>query len=297
MSDTTQETQAPETEVVQDTQSSAPAETAQATEQPATGASADETSTATTAAPEVQADTQGNQGADAGQPAPAEVDESTTPAVDIAPAPAVTETPAAPEVKEPDPTPAEPVAQPAVEAPQVQVAPDPVAAPVVEETQAAAAQAPVSEFRTLINKILADGTSVEKQVVQRLEAYIDTMAPGKIVSPLVGAKSQFELWSILEFVFDAAPQEEFNKLWSLILAYFKEHENGALGPRYVNRFSEHWMQPLIKLTGLQRLLNLLMVTARPENRTAGLQSLDINKTLTDGITPTGRARILNFYGK
>jgi hypothetical protein len=205
-------------------------------------------------------------------------------------------------------TPAE-TAQPAAEVPQapvvqetqapvVTVVADPVPATVQEVQQPAETNdSNLSDFGRLLKHIKDEGTVVEKQLVQRMEAYLDAMAPGKVMSPQSGASHQYELWNILEFAFDKAPREEFNSLWTLLLGFFKEHENGALGPRYVNRFAQHWMQAAIKLTGLQRLINLLMVTARPENRTQGLKTVDIDRTLTDGITPEGRSRILNFYGK
>jgi hypothetical protein len=186
------------------------------------------------------------------------------------------------------------------EAPVAEAAPVVAAPPLVQEVAGTADEtpaAPLTEFQQAIKKIMDEGTAVQKQVVQRLEAYVESMAPGKPVEPSTGAALQYELWSVIEFIFDAAPREEFTMLWNLLLAYFREHEKGVFGARYVNRFSESWKNSSMKLTGFQRILNLLSVTARPENRAEGLKSVDINSTLTNGITPEGRARILGFYNK
>lgn len=198
------------------------------------------------------------------------------------------------------PVEAEPIAQVADTASAVDAAPVVAAPPIVQEVAEPADEAstvPLTEFQQMIKKIMDEGTAVQKQVVQRLEAYVESMAPGKPVEPSTGAALQYELWSVIEFIFDAAPREEFTMLWNLLLGYFREHEKGVFGARYVNRFSESWKNSSMKLTGFQRILNLLSVTARPENRAEGLKSVDINSTLTNGITPEGRARILGFYNK
>ncbi len=289
MSETTQEAQTPDTPVVQENETAAPAETTQAAEQPAQEAPSNETTAAAPAADETTADTQDNTGA---APSEAPVPEAPAVAAPVAadtPTAPVTETPVVQETQAPAEVP---------QAPAVTVMADPVPATVEEVQQPAETNdSNLSDFGRLLKHVKAEGTVVEKQLVQRMEAYLDAMAPGKVMSPQSGASYQYELWNILEFAFDKAPREEFNSLWTLLLGFFKEHENGALGPRYVNRFSQHWMQAAIKLTGLQRLINLLMVTARPENRVQGLKTVDIDRTLTDGITPEGRSRILNFYGK
>ena len=170
------------------------------------------------------------------------------------------------------------------------------AAPVVEEA-VATVTAELSAFQKKMVEIATKGTPEQTGLIAKLNTYIDEMKPGKPVHGDVGATKQYQLWRTIFSTIEHAPVEQFKSLWSILLAYFHEHADGAFHESYVFRFSEFWKHNKLELDGFQRILNLMKISADPKTRGETSKQVDLDKTLAQPFSEEGRNRLLGFYKK
>lgn len=155
-------------------------------------------------------------------------------------------------------------------------------------------------YSLMIKKLKESGTQHQKAVIDFFDQYLVAMDP-KLPAPKDAElyKQQQGLWTTLKSVLDDAPDEEFTKTWSLILAIFNRHNNGksAVSDVPIHRGSWLWSDADKRLTALQNLINLIQLTRKPEERQLGLKQVDMERALKDGLSDQARRRILAFYGK
>lgn len=154
-----------------------------------------------------------------------------------------------------------------------------------------------SDLGTVQRMVDKEGSKAQKSLVANLERYMEKMKPGMPVNNDEGARNQYQLWRTIQSVIENSSPEEFNKLWYIVLVYFKNFRTGALGERYVFRFSEYWIQSEEDLATFQRILNLIILTADPSTREKNLKQVSLPRTLEKGLTDFGRQRLLSFYNK
>ena len=171
------------------------------------------------------------------------------------------------------------------------VTPTAPTAPIVEKKEAPVA----SSFDAMIAKLKETGTPDQKSLIKAIETYMVNMAPGQLMDNNKGAQYQYSFWKLISSLVESAPQEEFKKLWSILLAYFDEYQKGAFAEKYVFRFSEYWHQNVDELSAYQRILNLIKLTANQANRSKGLKQIDMARTLELGFSEQARQRVLTFY--
>lgn len=164
-------------------------------------------------------------------------------------------------------------------------------APLVKET----VKSSLTGFDAQIQALRISGTTHQKNLIQALDLYVDKMHPSQTVSEDEGARHQYNLWRALIFVIDQSPQDEFKKLWNIVLAYFEHYKQTVFHDRYVFRFSEFWQWSDDQLTALQRLINIIKLTSNQEDRAKGLKQVDLNRSLDTGITDIGRQKLVSFY--
>lgn len=150
-------------------------------------------------------------------------------------------------------------------------------------------------FEAQIETIRTSGTTNQKNLSNALDMYVIKMHPTVEVSEDEGARHQYNLWRALIFIIDDAPQDEFKKLWNIVLAYFEYYKDTVFHDRYVFRFSEFWQWSDDQLTALQRLINIIKLTSNQETRAKGLKQVDLNRSLDTGISDIGRQKLVNFY--
>lgn len=222
-----------------------------------------------------------------------------TPAEEIVNETPVETTPVEPVVESPvvekveAPAPKEEVVQTPAPAPT----PAPVAqAPVVKNT--VVAPKPISSeptIESLFETMRQSGTVYEKSVMASLDAYREKMAPGIPVNPDDGARQQYNLWKLFETVVESAPEQEFKKLWSVMLAYINGNISGVFNDRYVYRFADQWVWGLGELNAFQRLLNLAITTSNPATRQIDIRRVSVAKTLAEGFSEKAKERLNNYY--
>jgi hypothetical protein len=197
---------------------------------------------------------------------------------------AVAETPVAEQVPTPAPAPA--------------VAPAPVVKPAVVNTVVAPAAKPAtaaeSSMENVFQKMRETGTVFEKMTMASLDSYVDKMKPGLPIPADVGARNQYALWKLFESVIETAPETEFKKLWSVILAFFNADKTGVFGERYVYRFADQWVWSIDELNSMQRIINLVINTKTPATRALDIKRISIAKTV-EGFSEKAKERLNNYY--
>lgn len=153
----------------------------------------------------------------------------------------------------------------------------------------------LSAFEETLATIERAPTVYEAALLRSLKTYVNDMAPGKIMEGEAGSQRQYGLWTSLRSIIQSSPDEEFKRLWSIVLMFANEYRNGAFGERYVFRFSEFWLYDVEELATFQRILTVINLTAEPSTRQASIKKLDITRTFANGLSEQGRSRLLAFY--
>ena len=180
---------------------------------------------------------------------------------------------------------------PKVEYPTKAAKPQPVQQPKPQVKDTVSKDA--GDFQATINKLRVSGTPSEVALIVAFDNYIENMKPGAPLDSNTGVSFQYKLWNAMFRAIEESPAQEFNKLWGIIVAYFREHHKGVFGGRYVNRFSEYWTRSLDELAAFQQLTNLLdVVITNPQNVN---KLVSIHRVVEKGFTEVGRGRLISLY--
>ena len=216
------------------------------------------------------------------EPAPAPVEEAKVEVTEPAPAP----------VEEPAPAPVEqPKAAPKVSYPTKAIKPVPMQQVKAEVKVTTAPE--VSDFEALVGKLRTSGTTAEVAFISTMDNYIENMKPGMPIEGSAGVAYQYKLWTALWRVIEDSPAQEFNKLWNLVVAYFRHYQKGVLNGQYVNRFAEFWVRGEDDLYAFQQLTNLLGIAATDRQNLSKLVS--IHRVVEKRFTEVGRGRLIGMY--
>jgi hypothetical protein len=162
---------------------------------------------------------------------------------------------------------------------------------VVQNTQ----QTITTDFETQMNGFKQNGTVAEKSLISGIEQYMKNMAPGKPIDFDVGARQQYQFWKLISGLAENSKTEDFKKLWSILLTYYKKYKTGVFHERYVFRFSENWVWSESELHGFQRVINVINLTCDPAERISGLKQVSLDRSLSEGFTDDARQRIVSYY--
>lgn len=188
-----------------------------------------------------------------------------------------------------------------VEQPAPVAEPTPVVQPVVKPVMA---PAPVMQklivekednsFEGKIAKLRQTGTTAQKSLIAKMDAYFAAMKPGLPVDPVKGGSHQLAFYMALRQVCETE-SAEFKSLFTLILEYFRNHKDGVLGDRYVFRFTETIKLSNAALKPYLSLLNLIRVASEAGSRAQVLKQVDLNRSLETGFSEAARQRINQFF--
>lgn len=186
----------------------------------------------------------------------------------------------------------QPAAQPKVEA-------------TVEPTPAPAAQPqPTAELNPQFKKpeglagvvfdIRNSGTDMQKTVADRLSAYAQDMAPGKMLSDAAIVQYQLQLWSTLRAVVES--EADFDLCFPLVVAFFKEGKDAAFSDRCVYRGAENIPLDKDTLAVFQNLINAIRAVVDRGSYQEATKIVDINRSIREGIfSDDGRNRLIALF--
>lgn len=175
--------------------------------------------------------------------------------------------------------------------------PTPNDAPVIEQSpvveQRKVTQS--TDFASAIEQLKTSGTQAQKSLIVGIESYITKMSPGVPIDANQGAREQYVFWKLISSIAESTPNDEFKKIWNLLLAYFEFYKDTVFHERYIFRFSEYWTWSEDDLNAFQRVINLIKLTSNPTERTASLSHVSIDRSLAVGFSDEARQRIVSFY--
>lgn len=144
--------------------------------------------------------------------------------------------------------------------------PAPTVAPTEAPTEAPTA-APVQ-----VNQVVPAAQSVDsmpisaaaKICLHEIAEYIEAMNPRRPLKSQDGANLQSKFYRTLRRILSLG--EEFNMVWSSLLAEFQKHSTGVFDNNNLLRCTEHMTLPKADVQAFCTLMNLLKITASVQTR-------------------------------
>ena len=174
-------------------------------------------------------------------------------------------------------------------------------APIVSEPVAAAAPA-APEVPTVpaVKEELKAKSKTEKgftpvyKVEIDLISYAEAMDNKKSIVPEEGGKWQYSLYNTIKSVLGAKNQEDFNKEFNTILAFFLKNKDGVFNEKWIFRFPEQWPGSPNEFNFFRRIVYLIIQTADPKGRKKALEDINM-EIVTQGLPENQRNMLFNFY--
>lgn len=170
-------------------------------------------------------------------------------------------------------------------APSVVPRPSKVVASVMPETKATPDQPEWFDSLSTYGKALK----------QAFDQYQLKMKPRASVNDADVGRAQTSLARILFGTVNVLEGNDFQNMFSHILAQFHKHADGVFHEMYVFRGADVIELPNEERRLFANLLNLLKLTADPAGRATALKQVDLNKTLGAGISEAGRQKVYGFF--
>lgn len=156
------------------------------------------------------------------------------------------------------------------------------------------AQPALSAIDQLIADVNATGSTDQIAIVTALADYVAMMRPGLPQDFNEGARRQVQLWSVLKNNIENVSMD-FKDRWDTILAFFAKDESGCFTHQYIYRFAEYIHLDPVSSEAFFNILDLIMLTANPAGRAAGLKQVDLSRSTGVGITPEGKRNLVMYY--
>ena len=146
------------------------------------------------------------------------------------------------------------------------------------------------------NALLPPEAQVHLRAVEdRLKEYVDTMAPGRVLTAEAGAFQQTQLWQgVINFLLQQPP-EVFMAGWAHFLDVVNQNREACFNPAYVNRFRENVRMTLPERRNFERLLFLALQTSDLRSRALALRQIDMNVVLAGLANESQRQKLIGFY--
>lgn len=146
------------------------------------------------------------------------------------------------------------------------------------------------------NALLPPEAQIHLRAVEdRLKTYVETMAPGRVLSAQDGAFQQTQLWQgVINFLLQQ-PAEVFMAGWAHLLEVINENRGACFSPAYINRFRENVRMTLPERRNFERLMHLAMQTSDRRSRALALRQIDMNVILAGLPSESQRQKLVGFY--
>lgn len=170
-------------------------------------------------------------------------------------------------------------------------------APVATDAPAATSEAPaVDDAQARLQERLAGELSKTEMIVRdTIQQYLDDVKPGRPVQAEFINRNQLMLWRLILRVIEAADDTEFEKGFTLLVAYFRANRKGALGEYHVFRGMDTITLDQDTTAAFQRALNLLIICATVSGPKEVGRHADLGRSLPEGVySDNARNRLLGF---
>lgn len=162
------------------------------------------------------------------------------------------------------------------------------------EQKPVAAQPVLSKFQKKIEEIKQSGSAIEKSIVTTLESYVKTLAPGVLNEETIIHRNQLQLWNIIKGTLEN--EEEFDNNWKLLIMFFREYREGALGGSYPFRGLDNIKGiSAEQIKAFMNVLNLLTISAGLNNKKDVSKFTRLDKSIHSIFKESVRQRVINYY--
>ena len=179
------------------------------------------------------------------------------------------------------------------------IAPTPPAAVVVEKAVVVEAAVPVSANASTNEQlavILKDVPAAHQIDINRIQAYLERMAPKRPIDSKVGVAEQVAMYRAIQNIINRQ-EEFFTQLFTALLFIFKaEGKSGAMSDRYRMRFMDNITLHQGDRKAFANLTQMLHILADVKSRELALGQVNLEKALENGLTAEGRKRVLDYFG-
>ena len=202
----------------------------------------------------------------------------------------------------------EPVAETVVEQPtQEVVAPvgiEPVfealnALPIVANIVVSTEQESMPKYLKMAQKYRTEGTPGEKGFFEVLDKFIRVMRRSHFMKEEVAVMEQAQFCQALEYIIDTTHPNIFRNFWSSVLAVCAENmgDNDVFCAQNCVRHVSKWPLGQARLEKYLSLMNLIIFTAKPQDRANLSKVMSVRKLLEQDFSQQGRQNLETFYGK
>lgn len=146
----------------------------------------------------------------------------------------------------------------------------------------------------LIAKVKTNGDQVVINSINSIMSYIKDMAPNQPMDTTSGARNQYLLFSAIKGIIDYSTID-FETGFVTLLRLFDEFKNFTFNERYLFRFTESLSMSLDDRKAFNQILNLLVLTAPVEGRSAAIKQVSFQKALQNSFTEEGKRKVLGFF--
>ena len=184
-----------------------------------------------------------------------------------------------------------PVAETAPPVIQEKVLEQQIAAPVVQET--------LPKYLKMAQKYRTEGTPGEKGFFEVLDKFVKKMRRSHYMDEQTAVMEQVQFCQALEYIIDTTHPNLFRNFWSSVLATCAENmgDNDVFNAQNCIRHVAKWPLGQARLEKYMSLMNLIIFTAKPQDRVNLNKVMSLRKLLEQDFSQQGRQNLETFYGK
>lgn len=172
-------------------------------------------------------------------------------------------------------------------------------APAVEKTVVVEAAVPVAANASTneqLASILKEVPTAHQIDINRIQAYLERMAPKRPVDGKTVVNEQVALYRSIQNIVNRQEQY-FTQLFTALLFIFKtEGKTGALSDRYRARGMENITLHAGDRKAFLNITQLLHMLADVKSREVAMGQVNFERALENGLTAEGRKRVLDYFG-
>ena len=195
----------------------------------------------------------------------------------------------------------ETVSEPVVETPVIPVV---ESLPIIQQTEPAPITAPVVQesmpkYLRMAQKYRTEGTPGEKGFFEVLDRFIKRMRRSNYMDEQTAIMEQVQFCQALDYIIDTTHPNLFRNFWSSVLATCAENmgDNDVFNAQNCIRHVTKWPLGQARLEKYLSLINLIIFTAKPQDRANLSKVMSTRKLLEQDFSQQGRQNLETFYGK
>ena len=170
--------------------------------------------------------------------------------------------------------------------------------PITVDASVGAEKEALPKYLKMAQKYRTEGTPGEKGFFEVLDKFVKVMRRSHYMDENVAIMEQVQFCQALEYIIDTTHPNTFRNFWSSVLATCAENmgDNDVFCAQNCIRHVAKWPLGQNRLDKYLSLLNLIIFTAKPQDRANLNKVMSMRKLLERGFSQQGRQNLETFYG-